>query len=280
VPQAAHCRAALALGLRIYGLGAGARTFTTGRARLARLARAVQDDPTAHPIAAVRTARTVRFTVALDAIATLPPLPRLRCDRRMELRAAFLACGTIAEPRRGYHLEFRPPDDARAERLRTLLRREGRQARVARRAERPVVYFKDADDVAGVLAAIGAFRAVLAIEADRAEKETTNRIRRLVNVEAANVDRSTAAAAAQADAIATLVGGVGLSRLPAALREIAGLRLEYPTETLAELAARCEPPATKSAVGNRMTALLRRARRATVGPSATAQGTGVPRSSA
>ena len=183
-----------------------------------------------------------------------------RCDRRMELRAAFLACGSLAVPARGYHMEFLPPTDAACDRLVLLMKSQGIAAKLSRRADRTLVYLKSVDAIADFLAAIGASSAVFVLEDARALKETKNRIHRLVNTEAANVDRATSAAAAQAEAIALLADAYGLGNVSKPLREAAELRLAYPDETLAELGRRCTPPVSKSTLNGRITALVRLAR--------------------
>jgi DNA-binding protein WhiA len=190
-----------------------------------------------------------------------PRRPAARCDRRMEIRAAFLACGSLATPAHGYHLEFVPPGAAAADRLAAILAVEGHRPKCAIRRARPVIYFKDIDAIVALLSSIGAFGAVLRLEEVRALKETKNRIRRLVNMEAANVDRAAGAAALQRDAIAFLADAYGLRKLSPPLREIAVLRMTYPSETLAELGRRCTPPVPKSTVNGRIAALARLARR-------------------
>ena len=265
----AHCRVALLDGLLRFGSVEGSNVFRTQRSALARLAWSLMDDRKEREIRKVPGKRLVRFpTYEIDAVAPSPlapeaathPLPKHRCDRRMELRGAFLACGSLASPARGYHVEFVPPSDARTSRLIALLRAEGLDPKIAPRKGKRVVYFKDIDAITQVLAVIGASRAVLQLEDIRALKETKNRIHRLVNTEAANVDRAMRAAASQREAIAYVVEAYGLRRLSKPLREAAELRLAYPTETLAELGRRCIPPAKKSTINGRIVALLRIAR--------------------
>ena len=190
---------------------------------------------------------------------TTHAVPRARCDRRMEMRAAFLGCGSLAEPSHGYHLEFAPPAPEAAERLAAVMRADGHEPLRATRRGRPLLYFKDIDAIVRLLSSIGAYGAVLHLEGLRALKETKNRIHRLVNTEAANVERAAGAAARQRDAIAALAERRGLGELSAPLREIAELRLRHPAETLAELGRRCRPPVGKSTVNSRLGALLRRA---------------------
>jgi DNA-binding protein WhiA len=226
---------------------------------VARLFRALQDEPAAFPVlktAHRRPAGLPDYEVALSR-SRAGSNPRARCDRRMELRGAFLACGSLALPASGYHLEFLPPGDEPAERLRSLLAAEGHTPKLARRRGKPLVYFKHVDAIVAVLAAIGAHGAILRIEDVRALKETKNRVRRLVNTEAANVDRAAKAAARQCEAIAFLADAYGLQNLSSALREVAALRAAHPAETLAEIGRRCSPRIGKSTVNGRIGALLR-----------------------
>jgi DNA-binding transcriptional regulator WhiA len=262
LPASEHCRRALREGLYYYGGAANRTLFRTQRASIARLAWSLLDDRKSRQIRKAVGTRLRRLPVyEIDrAAAGIPPKPHARCDRRMELRAAFLACGSIAVPARGYHLEFVPPGEPEAKRLLALLRADGRHPKSAPRKARPVVYFKDIDEISQVLTSIGAFGAVLHLEDVRALKETKNRIHRLVNTEAANVDRAASAAAAQSESIAFLADAYGLRNLSVPLREIAELRLAHPTETLAELGRRCNPAAKKSTVNGRIAALLKIAR--------------------
>ncbi len=108
---------------------------------------------------------------------------------------------------------------------------------------------------------IGAYGAVLQLEDVRAIKETKNRIRRLVNTEAANLDRATSASAAQREAIALVADRYGLRKLSPAVREIAQLRMQHPDESLSQLGRRCRPAVPKATVNGRLAAILRLARR-------------------
>jgi DNA-binding transcriptional regulator WhiA len=262
VPKSEHCRSALREGLYYYGGGPERTLFRTQRASIARLAWSLLDDRKTRKIRKAAGTRLLRLPVyEIDrAAAPLLPKPHARCDRRMELRAAFLACGSIAAPARGYHLEFVPPGEAAAKRLIALFRADGRHPKSAPRKRKPIVYFKDIDEISQVLTSIGAFGAVLHLEDLRALKETKNRIHRLVNTEAANVDRAASAAAAQRESIALVADAYGLRNLSAPLREVAELRLAHPTDTLAELGRRCNPSAKKSTVNGRIAALLKIAR--------------------
>ena len=90
---------------------------------------------------------------------------------------------------------------------------------------------------------------------------TRARANRLANADHANVVRAVAAARAQLDAVRRLERGGRLDELSPQLREIAALRLKHPSLSLRELAAKCDPPASKSAVHRRFAALMRISRR-------------------
>lgn len=259
VPHETHCRQALLAGLALYG-GSGGR-FVTHRNAVARLFWSLLDDRKSHPIetrAPTRLQRLPTFAIAIpEKLAMPPPKSVHRCDRLMEVRAAFLSCGSLAAGARGYHLEFVARGEDVVERLRWMLRSAGAAPKETRRKGRPVLYFKDFDGVVELLTRIGAFGAVLALEDVRALRETKNRIHRLVNTEAANLQRSAEAAAAHRHIIEYLQSAYGLPRLTAALREVAELRLLYPDESLAELGRRCNPPIAKPTVSGRLGALSR-----------------------
>jgi DNA-binding transcriptional regulator WhiA len=254
LPKAAHCRAALRAGLAYFGSIAtpGGWAFRTRRPAIARLFRTLLDDRNTGPVRRTPEPRLFRSTTYEididDALAEPPPKPRRRCDRRIELRAAFLACGSLANPQHGYHLEFVCADRERAERIAGLLATESIVGKRAVRKGRAVVYLKGLDAIVAMLSGIGAFGAM---------KETKNRIHRIVNTEAANLVRAASAAAVQREAFAFLADAYGLRNLSPVLRESAHLRLAHPDETLAELGRRCNPPVGKATLNGRIAALMR-----------------------
>jgi hypothetical protein len=264
-PQAAHCRNALIAALVVYGMRARGDRFVTHRNAVARLFWSLLDERKRYPIAATTTAqlrRAARFSIEAPQRLRRPAaMPRRRCDRLAEVRAAFMTCGSLAAGSRGYHLEFAPLDDARADRLSVILRGIGSAPKRSRRRNRPVLYFKDFEAIVDLLARIGAHGAVLALEDVRALRETKNRIHRLVNTEAANLERAAKAAAAQRRTIEYIERERGLRRLSQPLREIATLRLRFPGESLAELGQRCRSPIGKPTVSSRFAALKRLAER-------------------
>jgi hypothetical protein len=259
IPTASHCREAMIAGLAYYG---GARgEFVTHRNAVARLFWSLLQERKSHPIetrAPTRLQRLPTFAIELPArLRSAPGKPVRKCDRLIEVRAAFLTCGSLAAGAQGYHLEFVARGDEAAQRLRWTLRSTGVPPKQTRRKGRLVLYYKDFDAIAELLTHVGAFAAVLQLEDVRALRETKNRIHRLVNTEAANLERSAQAAAAQRRVIEFLKSAYGLTRLTPALREAAELRLKHPDESLAELGRRCNPPIAKPTVSSRLGALAR-----------------------
>ena len=97
-PHEAHCRHALLAGLAFYGGSDG--QFVTHRNAVARLFWSLLDERKSHPIqtrAPTRLQRLPTFAIALpERLATVPPKPVHRCDRLIEVRAAFLGSLVIA----------------------------------------------------------------------------------------------------------------------------------------------------------------------------------------
>jgi len=263
IPPANHCRQALLAGLALYGKIRG--EFVTHRNSVARLFWSLLEERKAHPIetrSPTRLRRLPTFAIELpERLRTVTHKPVHKCDRLIEIRAAFLACGSLAVGVQGYHLEFVARDEEVARRLKWMLRSAGLAPKETRRKTRVVLYYKDFDAIVELLTRIGAFVAVLGLEDVHALRETKNRIHRLVNTEAANLERSAGAAAAQRRVVEYLRSAYGLTRLTPALREVAELRLKHPDESLAELGRRCNPPIAKPTVGSRLGALARLAER-------------------
>jgi cell division protein WhiA len=177
------------------------------------------------------------------------------CCRAAYLRGALLGAGSLSGPR-SPHLELRAASIEGAEFLARLAEAEGVRLVVADRGRHAVAYAKGAEAIAGLLAAAGASDAVLVFEERAVLGATRAAANRLANADHANLVRTSRAAHAQLRALRRL----DLDTLPPKLREIADLRLRYPTLSLRELALRCDPPATKSAAHRRLQQLVRLAR--------------------
>ena len=256
--ERACCPGAFVRGLARFS-GGNQVIVATGRSAVARAALAAARAAGIETISerkhttrfADRTVFRVRPTAALPAAA----IPHRGCCRRAWLRGAFLACGSVSDPHRSYHLEFFCRHDGDERALCEALASLSIDAAIGRRRGRSLVYVKDAETIADVLGQMGASQAVFALDNERAVRQTKNDIRRRVNSESANAARAASSSARHRDAAMRAIRTVGLERLGPALAQAAQLRIAHPEMTLAELAARARPRVTKSTMGYRMRAL-------------------------
>lgn len=173
-----------------------------------------------------------------------------RCCRAAYLRGAFLGGGSVSV--RSPHLELRTTSLASASFLGEVARADGIELAMAERSTHSIAYTKSWETIESMLAQMGASEAVLALEERAVVAETSARANRLANADHANLVRTSRSARLQLEAVERLQAEDGLARLPSPLREAAELRLRHPTDSLRELAARTDPPATKAAVHRRL----------------------------
>ena len=173
------------------------------------------------------------------------------------LRGAFLSCAAVTAPQRHYHLEFMAGFKRLAGQLCGVLGEAGLPLpKLCQRNGVWLAYYKDSSQIEDVLAALGAQIAMLDLATVKVEKSMRNKVNRLVNFEMANVDRSSAAAAAQLQAIRSLREQPGLEHLPPLLHEAALLREENPEASLQELADNAAQPVTRSGMNHRLKKLV------------------------
>ncbi len=173
------------------------------------------------------------------------------CCRSAYLRGAFLGGGSLSLGR-APHLELRTASAAGARFLAETAEAAGARLLVAERPSHAVAYAKSWDDIESVLALTGAVDAVLALEERSVVAATSERANRLANADHANLVRTSEAARSQLEAVARLTADGRLARLPAPLQEAAELRRRHPADSLRELAARTDPPASKAAMHRRL----------------------------
>ena len=175
-----------------------------------------------------------------------------KCCRMSFLRGVFLACGSVTDPEREYHLEFVLGDEAFAVALQKLIARFGLTASLGQRRQMKLLYLKGQSAISDMLSIFGANTARFAMEDAYIRKELRNNANRAVNCDSANVQRAVTAAARQTQAIERLIAAKGEDSLPPQLQETARLRLQHPEMSLEELGMMCDPPVGKSGVNHRM----------------------------
>ena len=182
-----------------------------------------------------------------------------KCCRRAFLRGVFLACGSVSDPEKGYHLEFVLEDEAFAEALARLIARFDIRPGSGTRRNAYLVYLKGQTEIGDLLSLLGAQNARFALEDAYIKKNLRNNANRAVNCDSANLQRSVDASEKQARAIERLIAARGKESLPVVLQETASLRLQYPEMSLEELGKMCDPAVGKSGMYHRMQKLIRMA---------------------
>ena len=178
------------------------------------------------------------------------------CCRAAFLRGAFLAGGSVTDPRKGYHLELATSHHSVSREVLALMRELDQEPKSAKRKGNAVLYFKQSEKIEDFFTCIGAPLSAMEVMNAKLERDLRGKVNRRVNCDAANLDKAVEAAMAQVEAIRRLEKAGTLVTLPDKLREAAALRRAHPEDTLAQLAQRCDPPITKSALNHRLRKLV------------------------
>jgi cell division protein WhiA len=173
------------------------------------------------------------------------------CCRGAYLRGALLGGGSLTGPK-APHLELRSTSTEGADFVRSVAAAAGVRVGVLDRRRHAIAYAKGLDAIEVILAAAGAGDTVLALEERSIVAAARAEANRLANADHANLVRTSRAAQRQLDALRALAAAGTLERVPRRLHEVAHLRLRHPTLSLRELAAKCDPPATKASVHRRL----------------------------
>lgn len=179
------------------------------------------------------------------------------CCASAFLRGAFLACGTVTAPERGYHLEFVVPYKRLCMDMMKFMDELNLKPKYIVRKGNHVIYFKDSESIEDILAIIGAQDASLYVMGIKIEKDVKNKVNRKLNFEISNINKTVDAANIQLDAIELIEKKMGISSLPDNLQAIARLRLEYPEASLSELGKLLDEPISRSGINHRLNRLVK-----------------------
>ncbi len=166
--------------------------------------------------------------------------------------AAFLCCGTVSDPQKGYHLEFSTPRTNLARDFEALLAEHEFAPRRSRRKGVNLIYLKACDNIRALLVFMGAQAAAGQMDSERAVKSVRNRVNRYTNCETANLGKTVRANASAIRALRYLEEQGALDTLPEPLRQTAEKRLAYPELPLAALCEKLEPKPSKSGLAHRL----------------------------
>lgn len=194
--------------------------------------------------------------VLSDELAVQMRVPRRLVERHCclvaFLRGLFLGCGSVSAPGAPVHAEFTVEDGDFAEQVQRLLARLELPFSLASRERNVACYTKRGQTAADLLAILGAYDSRLRWEEHAVLGTVRESANRLANCDAANARRAASAGARQAILLGELMASPVWDRLPAQLRDVAELRVEYPYLSLAELAELADPPLSRSALNHRL----------------------------
>ncbi|MGN0342435.1 MAG: DNA-binding protein WhiA [Roseburia sp.] len=174
------------------------------------------------------------------------------CCMRAFVRGCYLAAGSMSDPNKAYHFEVVCATMEQAMQLRNIMRGYDTDAKIVERKNHYVVYLKEGAQIVDMLNVMEAHVALMNLENVRIIKEMRNSVNRKVNCETANINKTVTAAVRQIEDIVYIRDRIGLEKLPANLKEIAQVRLEYPEAPLKELGELLDPPVGKSGVNHRL----------------------------
>ena len=173
------------------------------------------------------------------------------------IRGAFLACGTVTDPEKEYHLEFSVPTRGLCEDLMKLFDEFEPAPKMTERAGAFILYLKNSTDIEDALTLMGAPESSMRVMGAKAIKSVKNTVNRKVNFENANLRRTVDAANRQRDAISYIQQKHGFDAMPPELREIASLRFENEELSNAQLARMLSESITASGVNHRLARIIK-----------------------
>lgn len=176
--------------------------------------------------------------------------------KKAYLKGAFLAVGSINDPKKAYHFELSMGNMKEATRMQKILMSMGIKAKIIERELNSVVYIKDGEVISDILTFLGAIHETLYFEEQMVVKSARNDINRRVNCETANLSKTISAGVKQIAAIEKLKESGKLDSLDEELYEVAILRLANPDATLKELAMLFGKEITKSGINYRLKKLV------------------------
>ena len=183
-------------------------------------------------------------------------------EQRAFIRGAFLACGSVTDPEKSYHMEFAVPYRNLCMDICRIIR-EIQDSEIAvkilSRGGVYIAYIKDSEQITDMLTYMGAVVASMNVMGTKALKEVRNAANRRANSEIANLQKTASASARQILAIKKLRKDGRFNLLSDELKSVANLRYDYPELTLRELGEMLDPPISRSGVNHRLEKIIRMA---------------------
>ena len=250
ISSSRHCRLAELGALVTLQSGDGDKVKSNDREnkkKTDKLARLLNID-----INSEEAAKALKFVSKDGSIYADHMLVERSCCKKAFMRGAFLACGSLTDPNKGYHLELVCENEQGAELIMYIMGELQLFPKRVTRKKYEVVYLKDGSMIVDFLNIIGAHNALMDMENVRILKDMRNSVNRRVNCETANINKTVSAAVKQIEDIRYIEETKGLKYLPEGLRKVAELRVDEPEMSLREIGEMLNPPVGKSGVNHRL----------------------------
>lgn len=194
----------------------------------------------------------MKISVEADHFAVNPILIERSCCKQAFVRGAFLAAGSVTDPKKSYHFEIVCIDEAHANLILQSIESFGLHPKMIERKKYYVVYIKDGSEIVDILNVMGAHISLMDMENVRILKDISNRVNRRNNCDTSNIKKTVNAAQKSVKDILFIEETKGIHYLPSHLQEIATIRVEQPDMSLQELGECLDPPLGKSGVNHRL----------------------------
>ncbi len=174
-----------------------------------------------------------------------------RC-RVLFVRGAFLSCGTVLDPAKGYHAAFLLPGENEARELTSVLTDFDILVKKRYDSNGIYLYLKESSKIEDLLSVMGAQKFSLELMNQKIEKSIRANINRRQNFDDANIKKAVVSSQNIILSIRYLEEQGILETLSEPLQKAAKLRLSYPEVSLSELVERSEEEITKSGLNHRL----------------------------
>ncbi len=132
-----------------------------------------------------------RIQKELDIYSTIQKDGLTEQDAISYLVGFFLSIGSVNSPKSStYHLEFRIKNNLVFESVCNCLNKIGVEYKLIDRKANKIVYFKKSEIISDFLKAIGAIESMFIFEDSRIQKDFTNQIHRLNNLDISNIKKT------------------------------------------------------------------------------------------
>lgn len=192
----------------------------------------------------------------LFAVHKEPPTFACKNCRNHFLRGLMVVCGSVSDPEKSYHLEFRISNAEKIPMLSELFESLGWRAGFRKIDFGAGFYFKKATEIEDILRTVGASNALFALMNAQIARDIRNEENRVSNCITGNIRKTVGASAKICEAIEKIRAAGRFESLGGELCETARLRAEHPDAPLSELAALHNPPITKSGLNHRLQKIL------------------------